>query len=291
MTPTRSTRGFALLMVLLVVALAGTVLAMAARRSCTLATEAAAAQQRLQTDWGAQSIRASLLPKAEAVLAADTPEKGRAPASARRALVLGGVRFNLLFGDEQAKANVNLLEQRHGHQGLDMRLQTLQEDPRQRVRVDLRPGPDQPVARGAPPMRYWSLDQVFLFSRPADLVDAGATCAATGPITLWSSGPVNFRRASRAVLREVLAGAMPDSQIEELVRAAETSPRESLGDALRQAGGDGRQMQAARQLLAETSACHSLWVVAHGTTRNWYRLYVERAGETKNGPTGWAFEW
>ena len=286
-----SSKGFALLMVLLVLVIAGTVLAVAARRSCRLAMEATAAQQRLQVDWGAQSIRTSLLPAAETVLAAEASAHGTSPASVRRTLVLGGVRFDLLFGDEQAKANVNILEQQHGRKGLDMRLQALQQDARQRIRVDLRPGPDERRLPGAAPATYRSLDQVFVFDHPSELVDLEAGRVAFGPITIWSSGGVNFKRASRVVLREVLAGVLADNQIDDIARLAETSPKATLTEALRQANASGRQMRAARALLADSSSCHSLWVVAHGSARNWYRLYVDRPAERGTAPDGLAFEW
>ncbi|MCX5682421.1 MAG: hypothetical protein NT049_01895, partial [Planctomycetota bacterium] len=321
--------------VLLVLMLAATVLAATARRSCTLALQAGAAQQRLQVDWGAESIRTSLLPAAETLLKADAPEHGQAQrelqvrwgmltcqvaampmarkilqgqetreehplVEARRDLVLGGVSFHLVVADEQAKANVNLLEQKRGRAGLDLRLQHLQVDSRRPVRVELHPSADDPRAAGrAIPLHYQSLDQVFVFTHPSQLLNAEAAHATTGPITLWSSGAVNFKRASRAVLREVLDGAMPDNQIEDLAKLAETSPEVALSEAMRMvsAGAEQKpgatpgQNKAAQTLLTDTSSCHSLWVVAAGSTRHWYRFYVEGGGQQGSNSQGWAFEW
>ena len=55
MRPSRRRSGFVLVMVLVVLAIAATVLAATARRSCALALRAGAAQRDLQVRWAATS--------------------------------------------------------------------------------------------------------------------------------------------------------------------------------------------------------------------------------------------
>src|SRR4051812_5359020 len=99
-------RGYVLLLTLLMLAVAAAALAGACRTALRKAVLAARAQEDLQRRWGVVSCRAALLPKAERVLAS-SPD--RTAAEARLDVTLGGRPITLVFGDEQAKANVSLL--------------------------------------------------------------------------------------------------------------------------------------------------------------------------------------
>jgi hypothetical protein len=46
-----------------------------------------------------------------------------------------------------------------------------------------------------------------------------------------------------------------------------------------------------RELLTDLSLCHSLWVIAEGKTRRWYRLFVKQAGDGENDAQEWSFSW
>jgi len=106
--------GFVMLIVLVVLAVAGSVLAITAGHCCRQALAAGAAARALQVEWGSLSCRAVCLPGAEALLAGESARLGGPVSTVRRTVVLGRVRFVLVASDEQAKADVNLLEHRFG---------------------------------------------------------------------------------------------------------------------------------------------------------------------------------
>ena len=112
--PTRS-RGYVLLMTVLLLAVAAVALSMLGRRSFRQAMTALQAEEDLQRRWAIRSCEEVLLPQAgklvdyrpneaAADLAADPP----APV-AWRVLRLGELRIDLVFADEQAKLNVPAL--------------------------------------------------------------------------------------------------------------------------------------------------------------------------------------
>jgi hypothetical protein len=142
-------------------------------------------------------------------------------------------------------------------------------------------------------MIYASLDQVFVFDHPSQLVgpEGEGTCAVR-QVTCWTDGRLNFKSAELAVLREVLEGVLDETQIHELASYAQDHPDCHLGEALRSLELKKAQLDAARAALTDESQCHSVWTIAEGRTRKWYRLCVRRASGTEGslGPR-WVYEW
>lgn len=114
-------RGYVLLIVLMVLAIAGAVLAGVCRMSLERALFAERAQADLQRRWGVLTCRTVLLPKAEAALSSS----GSHASEVRGNLHLGGQAFSLVFGDEQAKANVNMLYRDGGLAGSESRVREI----------------------------------------------------------------------------------------------------------------------------------------------------------------------
>ena len=286
-------RGFVLLMVLLVLVVCGTVMAAVARRCGQGALRAGAARREVQLRWGALSCRDVVLPKAEQLLHdRQTPEKPIV-AETRLALTLGGMTFNMVLGDESAKANVNLLAQREGDTVLAGVLRDLQSTERQPLPVELRPAEAAATADNKLPRRYASYDQVLRFDRPSELVspDEGASAVIRRRITFWTDGPVNLGRAELPVLREVLAGQLGETdlvRIDELRRKGEAFSLAKVFSDL-QLGKD--QIEALQPLVTDKSTCHSLWIIVDGKTRSWYRLDVERPGAATDAADRWVFIW
>src|SRR5438132_1522253 len=106
-------RGYVLLLVLFVIALAATAMAAVCRMSLAKSLHASRAAADLQRRWAVLTTRSVLLPQAEAILA----KPGEPVSEVRREIQLGGQSFTLIFGDEQAKANVNLLYAQSGLAG------------------------------------------------------------------------------------------------------------------------------------------------------------------------------
>lgn len=281
--------GFVLLMVLVVLAVCGTILAASARRCCNQALLAGSAREQLQLKWGGLSCRAVCLPAAERMFQTADPAEGKPVITARRELDLGGIAFELIVSDEQSKANVNVLEKRFGAEGLAAGIHRLQGRSRKALPVKLRPG--EPAA-GADPLRrrYESFEQVFAIKHPSELVPTNRReDSPVHRLTCWGTGMLNFKRAEPAVLRTVLAGMLTQSQLSDLVKFRQKQPDCTLDEMLRHLKLRKKQAAALRGALTDMSLCHSLWIVAHGKTRSWHRFYIARGGA--GAASTEVFEW
>ena len=288
----RRRSGFVLLMVLLVVAIAGTLMAGAARRCAARSLQAGSRVEQLQLRWGRRSCRDLCLSRAEQLLMQDEAAKREAVVSAHRAVELGGMKFDIVVADEQAKANVNVLTQKKGLVGMTASVRRLQSRQRKALLVLPRPVMNLPSGLTRVPMLYGSYDQLFRFERPAELTDFEAPASsALNYVTCWGGGRVNFRRAGNKVLREVLAGSLDETQLKKLIELRKDTPDVTMGEALRHLELNRRKIEQLRKELTERSRCYSLWVVAQGSSRSWHRLYVNQAGDAENDPQQWTFSW
>ncbi len=318
--------GMTLLVVLVVLAMAGTVLAISARRSCERAILAATARRDLQVKWGFLSCRAVYLPAAEQLLDEARKPDRPPPICVRRSIVLGGLSFRLLLADQQAKANANLLAARRHDSGLAASLRVLLADQRRPIKIELRPGAPPAGLISKVPRRYVSFDQLFVAAGPAALVSFQTHGkAAFDRVSPWGSGKVNVRRADRTVMREVLKGVLDEEELDKLCRLREQVPDFSLqqffaeleltgegdendGSEKYEAGQQEKQkrerkekkeqrLKALRDALTVTSRCHSLWVSAREglgrgqPRRRWHRLYVVQEGDAENDAGEWTLTW
>jgi len=283
--------GFVLLMALIVLALAATCLAVAARQFCAMALRAGGEQQDLQLRWGALSCEAVCLPKAEDLVA-----KARVPGAdpvsqTRYALTLGGTVFHLIVSDEQAKANANSLARLRGETDLPFVLQRLQAEQCKMLEVRLRPR--EPVQdETKPPPAYGTFDQLFAVKRASDLVGTSADkTGVANRITCWSSGPVNLLRAEKAVLREALAGVLMESDLAALDAMRRAPTPCTIGLVAAKLTLSKERAKAFRQWATDTSQCHGLWVIAQSPTRDWYRFSVISKVDQKKEPVVRTFTW
>ena len=293
MAHTERESGFVLLMVLVVLTVCGTILTGVARRSGQAAVRAGSVQRDLQVRWGTLSLQATLLPMAERLLRERNALDEPALVEVRRSVALGGMAFQGIVSDEQAKANVNTLAQRDGDVKLVVRLRQLQASRARPLRVRLRPSKDERAATpGAPPTRYSSFDQVFVFSGPAELrqSDAPERVPVARRLTLWGSGKINLRRAERQVLREVFDGLLTETQLAALDELRRTQPNLTAIKLFARLQLTKKQIDTLTPLVTDGSECHSLWVVAQGRTRDWHRFYVE-AGQGPSDLKHWTFSW
>jgi len=309
----RARRGFALVLVLLVLVLAGTALAASARRSCNRALAAVDATEQVQLTWAVLSARAVGLAGTETWLAADA-EAAEAPvAVARRTVTLGGFELCLVAGDEQAKANVNLLSARggSGNQGgpggdadLADALRGLLGRERRALLVQLRPQTPREGVISALARRYESFDQVFAAAEPSALVDAvGGDPCPTDRMTCWGNGRVNVRRAGREVMRHALAGLVTETELDVLCRLRLERPGCAADEMLAALELPDARLRPLAKAVTDASSCHSLWIVVRaagaagetesdrGPSRAWHRLYVVQQGDAENDAGEWTFRW
>jgi len=280
--------GVALIITLLVITIAGTALAAAAGRSCRTALEASEAMEDLQIRWGTLSCRDLAMSSAEWMLVSETQDNGSANSTTRKSVTLGSITFDLVFSDEQAKANVNVLAQRRNAPDLAHAMTNIQLDLNRICPVNLKPARTDPKRPDQSP--YLSFGQIFEAARPQDLISNDPLVESAGDrITCWSNGKVNFKRADRAVLREMLSRLLNEGQIDKLLKYRDKSPDCTLLEAISSIELSDRDEMTGRimNLLTDMSLCHGLWVIARGRTRSWFSFHVRRVSDQRQ----WSFQW
>ena len=268
--------GFALVIVLLVIVISGTVLASCARYSCQKAIEASKAQRELQIRWGSLSCKEVILNSAEAVLQESID--GEVPALVERSnrylsLSFGGLAYHLLLSDEQAKMNVNTTLRYRGAQGVAESLVALQQD--MPLHLLQRGSNKETGQEDSETTSYSFFDDLLVYDHPTQLVSlVDPTQRISSKITFWTDGQINFRRASIQVLQEAVKGLVDDSLLGELLQIRESLPDCTLGEALSQMEMKSSQRNQLLRYITDQSNCYSLWVVVDEKTRLWHRLYV-----------------
>jgi len=283
--------GFVLLVVLVVLAIAATVLAATARRCGSRAMAAGEMAREIQLRWGTISLKNLCLNSAGSLLNSTTADDGPARRIGK-SLDLGGVRFQLVIADEGAKANVNLLAAQKTIGDLEPALMDLQADCRRVLPVVLRPVAPAGGRISALPMRYISLSQVLGFKHPAELIDPQSQePSASDRLTCWGNGLVNFKTAPRQILRAVAGEVLSEGYIEKLRKLVAQKPTCSLAEAIKHLELNDDRAKKVRDLLTDRSSCFSLWVIADDGSRTWHRLYVRSSADTRNDREDWTFQW
>ena len=188
---------------------------------------------------------------------------------AKQEVVLGGTKFILVLGDEDAKINLNHVYQRGGIKEIRQVTDDLV------GRLPLRYQRQPPGAAGDNPRPYQSWGQVFDCRSMPDSATAVRTIMEAGvQVTCWGNGKLNVRRASPASIESVsrIAGAPEVSarMIDELAR----DPAMSVEDLLGRLDLRDSQRQELAGWLTDKSTCYSLWITMVDNTRSRYELHV-----------------
>ena len=285
----RTQRGYVLILTLVVLAIAGTLLAAACRASLRKALLAARAERELQARWGMLSCRAALLPQAERVF----EEQEEPVTTIRREIRLGSQRFVLVFGDEQAKANVNTLW-RGGRAEAERAVRALTQAAGVNHQIELRPAITSRTADAAPddepPPPFIALGQVFGDMRPEELAGINRDArSAVQNLTCWGDGTLNFTRASRAALVAVCGQHLGGADVEKLLKFRAEQPESGSADALDQLNLPEERRTAIEDLLSDSSTCYSLWIIASPGNAARYELSVIDALSDSDGPITFAW--
>jgi hypothetical protein len=282
-----------LLLTLGIIALAAMALAGFARQSLTMALDARLAHEEAQRRWGEASCRRILLDRAEELLARQVTldQKGQpqlpAPSYLAATFKLGGLEFNVLLADENAKVNLNVILDRKPEQ-LQQLTQTLCANPNLHTpQLALRPSAPRD---GAKP-RFESWGQVYDFTSSSDSLTAiGGICEATLDATCWGDGKINATRANDLALRAVAGLVLNAQESGELLKARRQWKGSSTEDLLRQLDLRASKLNQLRRLLGDQSSCHSLWTRIEAPQRTWSTLAVS-GGDTRGGPAVQTFVW
>jgi len=174
--------------------------------------------------------------------------------------------------------------------GLARRLEVLQANMRYALHVDLRPAQVRAGDRAA--RLYSSLDQLFDYSKPSQLVDFEyGEPGIIRRVTCWGNGKINFKRAEPEVLREVMAGVLTDADVAALVKYRDETPDCMLTEAVAALKIPREKVSALLEAMTDMSLCHSLWMSVTGKTRKWHRLYVDESDGGAAESRIWTFCW
>jgi type II secretory pathway component PulK len=280
----RPRHAYALLLVLFVIALAATAMAAVCRMSLEKSMQASRAQADLQRRWALLTCRSVLLPKAEAIIARSKASTSQVA----REIHLNGQPLTLIFGDEQAKANVNLLYAQGGLSGAEREVRAVVEASNASMAVELRPIPGRGKSFGTSdasdddPPAFEGFAQVFAAQQamPASLLTAGRGTAppVAALLTCWGDGSLNLRRASADAVRAVLSRRLAAGEITRLLDLRAKNPDLESSDLLDALALSEPRREAVEDLLTSESSCHSLWIVSATGTRYWYDLAVSDGG-------------
>lgn len=258
----RPRRGFALVMTIVLIAIAGLVLAAIARHSLAIAAEALAAEEELQQRWAALSCQRAILPRAERLLArkeSQTRESGGDPRDARRLAAtvrLGTITAKLILADENAKASLNAL----AGDGDEVSRAIEQLADAGELEVRLRPYRRKAESEGSLAFDSWG--QVFALDRAQSGGVSQSLCAATAEVTCWGDGRLNLRRASDEAVQRICRTQTSPTVVRRLLEERAKSADWDLARLLKSlqlAEGDHRRLHA---VLTDSSHCYSLWVLA-----------------------------
>jgi len=320
----RPKAGYLLLVVLAVIVLVITVLGMLAKVSLRRGVQSADAQLALQQRWGVWSLERALLDEAPKVFALRDQQLVALGASAtppppllRGALSLGGVTFDLMIADEDAKLNLNSI---YHHAGLMEVQQAIGElvPPVGRGAIRLQPvvgpqllstgqsrvangpraatiagvgqpeteqGSDDPSANPAGlstvPMAFRSWGEVFDLALLATAVGSEAALPnLTTEITCWGTGQLNIRRAADPSILAVFRSVIPAGSATRMLKRYRDNPAADLAALLVTEVRDNRDREQLTRLLAEVSTHYSLWIDASiATGRPLRRLVLMQRDE------------
>lgn len=262
-------RGYVLLLTLVSLALVAAGLAGVARRSHAAAAESGRLEREAQRRWLAATAE-PLLPHVDALLTAPAPGSNtpgsNAPATSgggtlRVAVTTPHGTAGLTLSDEQAKANVNALWERHDRAIVQSKLATLAAEIGD-ASIRLRPvGAFEATASGAESdwPAFAAFEQVLAPEhRQRQRGEPTTTSSLPDHVTLWGDGRLRPGRATRPALEAVLRPLLSDAQIDQLIALPPTGR-----DAAAATGRHGlrltdRQREQLQPRLTDESRCFGL---------------------------------
>lgn len=272
----RTSRGYVLLLVLLMLPLASVAMASVARITLSEALEASNRQDELQRKWVGVTVRQTLARQLPAILEASLPDHEPPPPTLHRTLDLGQVNLRIRLTDEQARVHVQRLLTNHN----DDRIHTaalIQQliDPRYgMVGIRIQPSDVHATPRTLRPelasrftnnreLQLWSFGQLFTVDRldPAWLVpESPDQPALMDQLTLWSDGRVNLFTAEAEAIRIACSPAIDERIVQNLLDLRDQFPNHSLDAILGRMELERSQRRFLGQALTDRSDVYGIWI-------------------------------
>ncbi len=254
-------RGFVLLATLLLLVLAAVALVALGRMSMAQALHAAEMRSDLQQEWATRSCVQTLLPQSEQLLRKLEEQQIEPITGVRMTVELADHTYELIFADEQAKANINMVYRRKGGEQTDQVTRELLAASGSMLQIELRPISNEAVEqRGLP--YFGSFEQITPHAGPEQLLNRRILEA--GPVsylTLWGDGKLNFRRATSHTLEAATSPTLNKRDVQQLVALRSELPGAGLNRVLELMDLRNDQKSVLKDVLTDESACHSLWII------------------------------
>ena len=303
-------RGYVLLIVLLLLALAAVALAGVCRLTLRRSTAATLALADLQHRWGSVTTQYTLLSNAANVI--DRAEGNGPPLpTLHGSFTLGAVRFDVDLCDDQSRANVNALLAwrgptvaqgmirdlaRAGGSRLAPRLPAAATNKKPLHALSVTADEDAPpddVPTDRVPPAFGSLTEVFPAATWDDLRPSPASLSSN--LTCYGDGKVNLRRASVAVLSAALStgdtSSLTPPQVNALARIGRAAGNTlDVANALAQTGATAAAVLKLQGRLVDGSNTQSVWIEAHDGRRTW-RTWAARDTTDADHPRTFTGAW
>lgn len=294
----RRRRGVVLLIVVACIVIAGLAMVGVTRQSLQLATASLESESELQQRWGTISLQRTLLHSAPKIFAdldkrsLATGNAGPFPCTVGSKILLGGMKYDVLLADEQAKLNLNFAYHARGKNIAELLARKMKGRGELRVRMmpevasaapsshtvgrrDAAERADDEPDMPPPPAAFRHWGQVFdlAYSR-GGRVASPLLPLATSRITCWGRGEVNITRAPNDVIEETCRAVLGPGVARKLVSQYRENPTLNVQQIARQLDVDSQELRALGQLLTTQSSTYSLWLTSaslHGTQR-WFAV-------------------
>lgn len=274
--------GYLLLMVLVMLTIAGLLVAGIARRSMTQAVTCSQMQSELQGRWGSIACQRAILDRAEILL---RKQEQRAQDDVRplprieRTFQLGDIEFEILLFDEQAKLNLNRVFSEKGIQGVERILYQTAGGLSTYLVAEPTPHPAALPGVSFPPA-FSSWGQVFSYEQsrvPGSTSQLPFSIAnSTSEITCWGDGRLNWHRASMATLENACRLLINPEVAKQVLEARAEDPLLDLGKLLKKIDVNRKEKRKLQNALSDRSTCHSLWIIMKDDVRQKIRLTIKQ---------------
>ncbi len=267
--------GYALLLVLVALTLCTVALTGLATHAMQANVESLERMQGLQARWGRQSCSHALLRDAPALFEAleqQGPTAGRLekrafPVVLTETVSLGGQSFTVIVADEDAKLNINALQQLGRPGALTQALRRVVSPQHFRTFRDL--------SRTSNNRGLGSWGEVIDLQRLRELEGSDRGLAEmTRGLTLWGSGKLNIHRASDESLELICKAAVTDGLARRIVERHKESPTLETDLLLRQTVLNETDREQLARLLGDGSTTFSVWIECVAGNRRTQHLSI-----------------
>lgn len=267
-------RGFVLVMTLVVLALASAAMARLANRSLWIVRRGAEAERALEERWTLITCRMAILDRSEELLTAAANEQATLgygwpyPAELEVVFRLGGRAIRLQVHDENAKLNLNWLQQQRPEDVFSLLSRTAVYG---RIPIKLRTS-DTKQRSHEPVFGSWGqVVHLAQLEERQDLIDE--LRPITKAFTCWGHGKVNVSRASDQTLRALLDGLLLPQEIEELIELRR-GHQGDLMPLLESLEVPRRRLVMVRPLISTESSTFTMWMTESEDDLHRTRLLV-----------------